>query len=130
MPPAALTVALPVLLPRQSTLVCVPTTALKALDGCVIVTVALAVQPFASVTTTVYVPAASAVAVASPCPLLQAKVYGAVPPAADAVAPPVDWPKMPTLVWAVIAAVSGVAGWLMVTVPVTEQPLASVIVQE
>jgi hypothetical protein len=41
-------VALPVLLPKQSTLVCAPAPALNAAAGCVIVTLTVALQLFTS----------------------------------------------------------------------------------
>ena len=57
MPPVTVRSIAPVELPLQSTFVCV-VLALKAAAGCVIVTDAVVVQPLASVTVTVYVPAA------------------------------------------------------------------------
>ena len=52
MPPLADTVALPVLLPKQSTFTWDVSTALSALPGWVMVTLTAAVQPLASVTIT------------------------------------------------------------------------------
>ena len=59
--------ALPVLLPRQSTFVCANTEALNALAGCVMVTFRVVVQPLASVTVAVHVPAGRFVALVPLC---------------------------------------------------------------
>ena len=53
MPPLTLTVALPVLLPKQFTSVCVLMPALNAAAGSVMVTFCVRVQPRVSVTVTV-----------------------------------------------------------------------------
>ena len=76
--------------------------------GCPITAVAVLVHPFASVTVTVYVPAASALAVV-PVPPLGAHeyVYGDVPPVAVTVAVPVDPPKQIASVLTVLAANTG-----------------------
>jgi hypothetical protein len=66
-PPAGVTVAVPLLPPLQLAGE-VDTLADSAIAGCVIVTVLDAVQLFASETVTVYVPAASPVAVAAAPP--------------------------------------------------------------
>jgi hypothetical protein len=63
-PPLPAAVADPVLAPKHSTLVCTGTDAVRADAGWVIVVVAVAVHPLASVTVTVYVFAARPVAVA------------------------------------------------------------------
>jgi hypothetical protein len=63
-PPLAITVALPVLLPKQSTLTCASNVKANAALGCVIVTGTVMAQPPASVTVQVHVPAGSAVTVA------------------------------------------------------------------
>jgi hypothetical protein len=68
-PPLTETAALPLHAPLQVALICVATIVIAG--GCVMLTVRVAVQPLASVTITVYVPAQRPVAVA------------AVPPAGD-----------------------------------------------
>ena len=55
-------------------------------------------------------------------------MYGDVPPAAVTVALPVAPPKHSTLVWAVMLALSAAAGWVIVTLAVVVQLLASVTV--
>ena len=50
MPPVAETVALPVLLPEQSTFVCALMLAFNAAAGCVMATFVVVLQPFASLT--------------------------------------------------------------------------------
>ena len=67
MPPLILTVAVPLLPPLQLTFVCdvVPVIA----DGCVMLTLLVVEQLFASVTVHVYPPAASPVAIAAVPPL-------------------------------------------------------------
>ncbi len=57
MPPLALTVALPVLPPKQLTLVCEKMPAESAAVGCVMSTVRVVWQPFASFTVAVQLPA-------------------------------------------------------------------------
>ena len=63
MPPAGLAVALPFEPPKQDTWLFTVVVALKAAVGCKMVTLAVHMQPFASVTVTVYVPALRPVAV-------------------------------------------------------------------
>ncbi len=96
-PPVAVTVAEPLFPPLQVMLFCPEIKAVKAV-GCVIVTLVVRVQPFASVTVTVYVPAVNPVAVAAVCPPVQAYVYGAVPPLAVTVAAPVLAPLHNTFI--------------------------------
>lgn len=62
MPPVAVTPALPV--PPLHNIPCITAAVHVSADGCVIVTLAVFVQPLLSVTVTVYVPAARPVAVA------------------------------------------------------------------
>ena len=64
----------------------------------VIVAVVVIVQPLASVTVTVYVPAAKPVSVAADPPLLHAYVYPGVPLFPAAVAEPVELPLQSTFV--------------------------------
>ena len=59
--------AAPVLPPKQPTLVCTPTLVLRPAEGCVMVTLCIAVQPRASVMVAVHVPAARLIAVAPFC---------------------------------------------------------------
>ena len=93
-PPEPATVAEPVDCPKQFTLTTVPAliVAVTAL-GCVNVTVAVAVQPLASVVVTRYVPAASPLSVCVVAVVDHAKPYGVVPPAGLAVTDPSDEPK-------------------------------------
>jgi hypothetical protein len=96
--------------------------------GCVMVTVALATQEFASVTVTVYDPATSAVPVAPVPPLGDhAYVYGEVPPAGVTVALPLLPPKQVTFTVAVMLAVMAPVE-VTTTVFVITHPFASVIV--
>ena len=62
-PPVALTVAAPVEPPKHATLVCAEAVALKAAAGWEMVKLWVAVHELASVTVTVYVPAAKLLAV-------------------------------------------------------------------
>ncbi len=91
------------------------------------VTVSVSVQPLASVTVTVYVPAARLEAVAEVAPLDQAKEYDVVPPVAEAVASPSLPPLQLTLSVYAVAATS-TAGSVIVTEAESVQPLASVTV--
>jgi hypothetical protein len=96
--------------------------------GCPITVDAVAVQPFLSVTVTVYVPAVRLVAVALVPPLgAHEYVYGTVPPPAVTVAPPVAPPLHLTLVVELIEAVRTV-GCVIVTAAVAVQPFLSVTV--
>ena len=71
MPPVAVTLALPLLPPKQLTLVVAVAVAANADAGCVIATLAVAVHPFASVMVTVYEPAERLLADAVVLPLDQ-----------------------------------------------------------
>lgn len=96
--------------------------------GSVNVTDAVVMQPFASVTVTVYDPAISAVAVA-PVPPAGAHEYeyGAVPPEAVTVAEPLLPPKQRMFAELVIVA-PGPPVFATFAVAVVVHPLASVIV--
>ena len=87
-PPAGDTLAVPsqLLLHKTS----VTTNPVEMANGSEMVCVPEAVQPFASETETVYVPAQSAVAIAVVCAAgsFQEALYGAVPPVITAVATP------------------------------------------
>jgi hypothetical protein len=96
-------------------------------EGSVIATEDVSVQPFASVTVTVKVPAESPVMVAPVPELLHAYVYGDVPPEPDAVADPSEPPLQLTLVEELMLAVTAV-GSVIVTDTVSSHPLASVTV--
>lgn len=100
--------------------------------GCVMIAVAVATHPFASVTVTTNVPAVSPVAVAVPCPPPGAGAHtyvnGPVPPLIATVADPLLPPKQLTLVDAVMLAV-GPPLFTTVTVRCNVQPFASVMVQ-
>ena len=67
MPAVALTVALPVVLPKQPTLDCAVTLLLSAATGCVMATLRVVEQPIASVMVQVHVPAVRLFAVAPDC---------------------------------------------------------------
>ena len=135
-PPAGFAVRDPSDEPKQ--LICAPlkfdvtlAVVVCAVAGCVIVNVAVAVQPLASLTVTVRGPAASPVAVCVNCPgiVLQLKLYAPVPPAPLAVAVPVDCPKHNTFVTAAAGTVTvTAAGAVMVVVDVAVQPRLSVTV--
>ena len=90
-------------------------------------TLAVAVQPLASVAVTVYEPAAKPVAVAPVAALLQAYVFVPVPPVEVAVAEPLAPPLHNTFVCAEIDADTAV-GCVIVTVADAVHPLASVAV--
>jgi hypothetical protein len=98
--------------------------------GSVSSTLVTAVQPFASVTVTKYVPAVRPEAVAPVWAgdVLQLYVYGAVPPLAVTVAAPLMPPSQLGFVLAVIDAVTALAGSVTVAVAVLMQPLKSVTV--
>jgi hypothetical protein len=66
-PPLAVIVALPVFPPKQFTSVSANTLAVSGAAGCVIVMLRVSVQPFASVTVAVHVPAESPVALVPFC---------------------------------------------------------------
>ena len=82
-PPVAVTVTVPVRYPHGAL-----TATDEAANLAVIVALAVAVHPLASVTVTLYVPAASALRFCVVAPLLHKYVYGAVPPLAVTVAVP------------------------------------------
>ena len=94
--------------------------------GSVIVTLAVAVHPLASVTVTSYVPAHNPERSSVTARFDQAKAKGAVPPATARSAAPSQTPLQFRLV-PVIAAVSS-AGPVIVTLAVAVHPLASVTV--
>ena len=82
------------------------------------------VHPLASLTVTVYDPAARLLNVPlapKVTPSLE-NVYGLVPPEADTVTLPVEAPKQATLVWELIEAETPEAGWVIVTGWVVVQP--------
>ena len=81
----------------------------------------------ASVTVTPYVPAARLDKSSLVAPLDQRYVYAVVPPLTLRLAAPVELPKQSTLVPLMLAA-SGLAGCVITTEAVVEQPLASVTV--
>jgi hypothetical protein len=129
-PPTTVRLILPLLTPAQVafTLVAV---ADSATAGSVMIAVAVLIHPFASVTVTVYVPAAKPVAVAVVCAGLEfhAYEYGAVPPAALTVAEPVVPFLQSTLVLAVMAEVKTAGSvTVAVAVAVLVQLFASVAV--
>ena len=92
-------------------------------DGSEMVMLAVDAQLFRSITITVYVPATNPVMLAVVAELLQAKMYGAVPPAPLAVADPLLPPLQLTGVFEALAANS--TGSVMVTLDVLVQELAS-----
>ena len=127
-PPVALAVAPPSEKPLQLTLLSTTLAADNA-AGSVIVVDELSVQPFASVTVTLYVPATNPVAVAVVCPLFQLYVYGDVPPVCEAVACPSFNPLQLTLL-SVVALDTKAAGSVIVVLELSVQPFASVTVTE
>lgn len=125
-PPVTVTVAEP-LLPLQVEPVLVTEGA--SAGGSVMVTVCVCTQLPASVTVQVYVPAVRPVAVAAVPPEgVQLYVYGDVPPEAATVAVPVAPPKQLTSVCAE-SETSGAPKLFMVTLMLSTQPLASVMMQ-
>ena len=60
--------------------------------------------------------------------VFQIKLYGAIPPAALAVAEPVELPKQSTLVWPLMFAKRPDTGCVMVACAFVLQPFASVTV--
>lgn len=130
-PPIPATVALPVAMPKQPTLVCAETLLANVALGCVIVTVRFVVQPLASDTVQIHVPAVKLFAVAVFCTgvVFQLWTYGVVPPVTATVALPVLPPKQPTLVCALKLVASAAAGCRMVTLLAVEHPFASDTVQ-
>lgn len=88
------------------------------------------VQPCASVTVHVQVPAVKLFAVAVDCAglVFQLYVYGPEPPVAVTVADPLLSPKQPTWFCALMLVLSAPVGCVMVTLRVNEHPFASVIV--
>jgi hypothetical protein len=126
-PPPGVTVAEPLLPPKQETLVVAEIVAVTCV-GCVIFAVVVRVHPFASVTVTVYVPLANPDTVAPvPPDGAQVYVYPPTPPPGVTVAEPLLPPKQETFVVAEIVAVTCV-GCVIVAVVVTEHPFASVTV--
>ena len=100
-------------------------------SGCVIVIDAVVVQPLASVTVTIYVPAIKFVAVPPVCAagvVLHEYEYGTVQPPTNTVAEPFAPPKHKTLVRPSMKALNARAGWVIVTVAVVVHLLASVTV--
>ena len=112
-PPLPDAVALPSLAPLQLALVELVMLADTAV-GSVIVTVSVSVQLLSSSTVTVYVPAASPVMVALLEPVLQAYVYGDVPPPPLAVAAPSLAPLQLALVELVMLAVTAVGSVIVI----------------
>ena len=95
------------------------------IEGWVIVIVdEVAVHPCASVTTTWYPPAVRLLMEVVVAPVDHEYVYGAVPPAALAFAPPLLPPLHKSLL-VIVAVAESDAGWVMVMDAVLEQLLAS-----
>ncbi len=120
------TLAPPLERPKQATLLSTLTVDIITL-GSVTVDVVVTVHPFASVTVTIYVPAATPIIDAVVAELLHAYVYGEVPPVADAVAPPSEPPLQETSASTTEEATNDV-GSVIVEVVVAVQPFASVTV--
>ena len=125
-PPDADAVAPPSNRPLQVTLESTCEAATKTV-GSVTVDELVEVQPFASVTVTVYVPAATPVIDAVVAVFDHAYVYGDVPPVADAVAPPSDNP-LQVMVESTCEAATNTVGSVTVDELVEVQPFASVTV--
>ena len=94
--------------------------------GCVIVAEAVLVQLLASVTVTVYVPAARPVRSCVVMPPVQKYVYGETPPLTVRSMEPVEEPLHNTFTCVVLKAKAG--GCVIVTAVVAVQPLLSVTV--
>jgi hypothetical protein len=95
-------------------------------EGCVKVIESIAVQPFASVTVTVYVPDARFKADAPVAPLFHKYVYGAVPPFGVAVAVPFAFPLQVGLTPANVTLRE--VGSITIMFDVFEHPFASLTV--
>ena len=123
-PPCGTTVALPDAPPKHST----PSEAISAArgPGCVMLTLAVAGQPFASVTVTLYSPAGTPTSDAPVAPVDQRNVNGPVPPCGTTVALP-DAPPLHATPAELISIENG-AGCAIVTLAVAGQPFASVTV--
>lgn len=91
--------------------------------GFVMMTLALAEHALESVTTTVYVPAQRAEAVAEVAELVQEYVYGLTPPAGTTVADPLHAAKQSGFTELVLRV--SAAGWVMVTEAEAEHPVLS-----
>ena len=116
--------------PKQSTFVCAVIVAANAAAGSVMVTVAVVVHPPASVTVTVYVPAARPVAVADRlyrCGIPTISICRCAASCSHCCRSGRP-PKQSTFVCAVIVAANAAAGSVMVTVAVVVHPPASVTV--
>ena len=117
---------LPVASPKQSTLTC-EVAKVVFIAGCVIVALIVSVHPFASVTTTLYVPAAKFCGSCTVDPFDHKYAYGAVPPVGLKSIDPVLFPKHNTSTWVVDNTI-GACGSVIVTLVVATHPFASVVV--
>ena len=126
MPPLTVKSILPVAFPKHNTFTFV-VAKVSGFCGCVIVTLVVAVQPLASVTNTLYVPATRFCGSCNVEVFDQEYVYGAVPPAGVKLMLPVLFPKHNTLTW-VVDKESGAWGSVIVALIVAVQLLASVTV--
>ena len=128
-PPVVLKVTVPSATPLHDTLVELTTT-FRLCEGAVTSMLDVYIQPLASVTVTVYVPAVSPVAVVVPCGGTEFHdiTYGAVPPATPLiVAVPLLPPRQLTLVAVSGSAVMAV-GAVMVTLHEVVHRFASVTI--
>ena len=125
-PPLTVKSILPVAFPLHNTFTCVVINA-KATAGWVIVTDIVSVQPFVSVTTTVYVPIPMFCKSCVVAPVFHAYVYGDVPPVGVKLMLPVVSPWHSTFTWDV-AKVSGNCGCVIVRVMESIHPFASVTI--
>src|SRR5438876_9661637 len=101
--------------------------ALNAVSGCVMVALAVAVQPLASLTVTMYVPAPRLVAVDPFCTglVFHENEIGRASCREMALVLPLVAPKQRTLTCALMLALNAVSGCVMVALAVAVQPLAS-----
>ena len=120
------TLADPFALPLQSTLLFIVVDDVNTV-GSVTVDVAVVVQPFASVTVTVYVPATKLLFVAVVAEFDHTYVYAGVPPVADATSSPFDPPLINTLAF-IVDVDTNIVGSVITTELVDVAPLASVTV--
>jgi hypothetical protein len=95
---------LPVALPKHNTFTFVVVNVI-GFCGCVIVALVVSVHPFASVTTTLYVPAAKFCGSCTVDPFDHTYVYGVVPPVGVKLMLPVLFPKHNTFTWVVDKAI-------------------------
>ena len=113
---------------RELQVIFVEVSVVVSAAGSVMVTLAVAVQPFASVTVSEYVPGPNPTIVGSGAPVLHAYVYKVVPPETVAVAVPFAAPLQVMFVEETVT-VSRVGSEIGMAI-VSSQPFASAITTE